>query len=143
MKTKDGYILTVFRIPQVDSQKPPIFMLHGVQSTSGIFVGLGKHSMGMCNLISFREISKCIKKDIFLLYVRVFINIFTEVVRFFINIFLKNVYGRNPINKHFPSSTAIYFVGSIYNLNGDTTNKMCHAISVSKLGRLERYIIFF
>ncbi|XP_018561395.1 lipase 3-like [Anoplophora glabripennis] len=45
VKTKDGYILTVFRIPGVASKKPPIFMLHGVQSTSGIFVGLGKHSM--------------------------------------------------------------------------------------------------
>lgn len=46
IKTVDGYILTIFRIPNVGSKKPAIFLLHGVQSTAGIFVGLGKRSMG-------------------------------------------------------------------------------------------------
>ncbi|KAF7268339.1 hypothetical protein GWI33_018529 [Rhynchophorus ferrugineus] len=45
VQTEDGYHLTVFRIPAFDQHKPPIFMLHGVQSTSGIFVGLGKRSI--------------------------------------------------------------------------------------------------
>ncbi|EFA01688.2 Lipase 3-like Protein [Tribolium castaneum] len=44
VQTKDGYILSVFRIPSVQ-QKAPVFMLHGIQSTSGIFVGMGKHSL--------------------------------------------------------------------------------------------------
>ncbi|VEN49251.1 unnamed protein product [Callosobruchus maculatus] len=45
VKTTDGYILTVFRIPRVGSTKPPVFMLHGVQSSAAIFVSLGKSSM--------------------------------------------------------------------------------------------------
>ncbi|CAH1159899.1 unnamed protein product, partial [Phaedon cochleariae] len=45
VKTSDGYILTVFRIPVLASTKPAVFLLHGVQSTSAIFLGLGKSSM--------------------------------------------------------------------------------------------------
>ncbi|CAG9762365.1 unnamed protein product [Ceutorhynchus assimilis] len=45
VRTQDDFHLTVFRIPGVNPDKPPIFMLHGVQSTSGIFVGLGKRSI--------------------------------------------------------------------------------------------------
>lgn len=47
MKTSDGYILKVFRIPRIGSKKPAVFMLHGVQGTSAIFVGLGRQSLGM------------------------------------------------------------------------------------------------
>lgn len=46
VKTKDGYVLTLFRIPSVGAKKEPVFMLHGVQSTAGIYVGLGKDSLG-------------------------------------------------------------------------------------------------
>lgn len=46
VKTSDGYILKVFRIPNFGSKKPAIFMLHGVQGTSAIFVGLNKQSIG-------------------------------------------------------------------------------------------------
>lgn len=45
VQTADGFQLSVFRIPDFSQTKPPIFMLHGVQSTSGIFVGLGKRSI--------------------------------------------------------------------------------------------------
>ncbi|ENN79084.1 hypothetical protein YQE_04466, partial [Dendroctonus ponderosae] len=45
VRTQDDFHLTVFRIPGVNPTKPPIFMLHGVQSTSGMFVGLGKRSI--------------------------------------------------------------------------------------------------
>ncbi|XP_066145562.1 lipase 3-like [Euwallacea fornicatus] len=45
VRTEDDFHLTVFRIPGVNDRKPPVFMLHGVQSTSGIFVGLGKRSI--------------------------------------------------------------------------------------------------
>ncbi|XP_060531539.1 uncharacterized protein LOC132705123 [Cylas formicarius] len=45
IRTPDDYILTIFRIPNFNANKPPIFLLHGVQSTSGIFVGLGKRSI--------------------------------------------------------------------------------------------------
>nr|CAI5820930.1 unnamed protein product [Callosobruchus analis] len=48
VKTTDGYILTVFRIPRIGSTKPPVFMLHGVQSSAAIFVSLGKSSMVFC-----------------------------------------------------------------------------------------------
>lgn len=46
VRTGDDFHLTVFRIPGLRQDKPPVFMLHGVQSTSGIFVGLGKRSIG-------------------------------------------------------------------------------------------------
>ncbi|CAH0560919.1 unnamed protein product [Brassicogethes aeneus] len=45
VQTRDGYILTVFRIPSVNKKKPAVFMLHGVQSSAGIFVGLGRSSL--------------------------------------------------------------------------------------------------
>lgn len=45
-QTQDGYILTIFRIPGVQSNKGPVFLMHGVQSTSGIFVSLGRDSLG-------------------------------------------------------------------------------------------------
>ncbi|XP_074041304.1 lipase 3 [Leptinotarsa decemlineata] len=45
VKTNDGYFLTVFRIPGVASSKPPIFLMHGVQGTSAIYLGLGKNSL--------------------------------------------------------------------------------------------------
>lgn len=47
IKTIDKYILTVFRIPRVGSVKPAVFLLHGVQGTSAIFVGLGRNSLGI------------------------------------------------------------------------------------------------
>lgn len=46
VKAKDGYILRVFRIPRLSSTKPAVFLMHGIQSSCGIFLGLGKHSMG-------------------------------------------------------------------------------------------------
>ncbi|XP_045479566.1 lipase 3-like [Harmonia axyridis] len=48
VQTKDGYILTLFRIPSIhsgNSGKGPVFMLHGIQSTAAIFVSLGRHSI--------------------------------------------------------------------------------------------------
>ncbi|XP_044748641.1 lipase 3-like [Coccinella septempunctata] len=45
VQTKDGYILGLFRIPSVNGGKGPVFMLHGIQSTSAIFVSLGKTSL--------------------------------------------------------------------------------------------------
>nr|XP_023019895.1 lipase 3-like [Leptinotarsa decemlineata] len=45
VKTNDGYFLTVFRIPGVASSKPSIFLMHGVQGTSAIYLGLGKNSL--------------------------------------------------------------------------------------------------
>ncbi|CAG9861082.1 unnamed protein product [Phyllotreta striolata] len=45
VKTKDGYILKLFRIPRVSSTKPAVFLMHGMQSSCGIFLGLGKQSM--------------------------------------------------------------------------------------------------
>ncbi|KAG5865739.1 hypothetical protein JTB14_023204 [Gonioctena quinquepunctata] len=45
VKTSDGYILTVFRIPNVGSRKPAVFLMHGVQGTSAIFLGLGRNSI--------------------------------------------------------------------------------------------------
>lgn len=54
MRTGDDFHLTVFRIPGLRQDKPPVFMLHGVQSTSGIFVGLGKRSIGEFWLLNYR-----------------------------------------------------------------------------------------
>ncbi|KAL3265458.1 hypothetical protein HHI36_009662 [Cryptolaemus montrouzieri] len=45
VQTRDGYILTLFRIPSLNTGKEPVFMLHGIQSTSAVFVGLGKNSL--------------------------------------------------------------------------------------------------
>ncbi|KAK9870872.1 hypothetical protein WA026_009830 [Henosepilachna vigintioctopunctata] len=45
VQTIDGYILTLFRIPSLNARKEAVFMLHGIQSTSAIFVGLGKNSL--------------------------------------------------------------------------------------------------
>lgn len=42
--TKDGYILTLFRIPKEGGQ--PVFLIHGVLCTSSNFVSLGKDSLG-------------------------------------------------------------------------------------------------
>lgn len=63
VKTRDGYILTVFRIPSVNLKKPPVFMLHGVQSSSGIYVGLGRSSLGKnpLNTICYKKKDKLIR----------------------------------------------------------------------------------
>lgn len=45
VQTKDGYILTVFRIPNLNTGKGPVFLMHGVLSNSAIFVGLGRNSL--------------------------------------------------------------------------------------------------
>lgn len=55
MVTEDGYILTLFRIPNdpsknVKVKKEPLFLMHGIVSTSATFLGLGKDSLGKCYL---------------------------------------------------------------------------------------------
>lgn len=42
--TEDGYILGLFRIPKEGGQ--PVFMLHGVECSSSVFVSLGNRSLG-------------------------------------------------------------------------------------------------
>lgn len=49
--TEDGYILTLFRIPNdpgknLKVRKEPLFLMHGIVSTSATFLGLGKDSLG-------------------------------------------------------------------------------------------------
>lgn len=47
--TLDGYILTVFRIPNYYSKTPkrePIFLQHGWMNSASVFVANGKQSLG-------------------------------------------------------------------------------------------------
>lgn len=48
VKTEDGYILILHRIPPRDNcvKKTPIFMLHGILQTSGSWLGVGEISPG-------------------------------------------------------------------------------------------------
>lgn len=55
-QTQDGYILTIFRIPSVQTDKAPVFLMHGVQSTSGIFVSLGQDSLGTDKLLLIEKL---------------------------------------------------------------------------------------
>lgn len=47
--TKDGYILTMYRIPNdnlpAQQKKDPVFLLHGIACTCSNFVSLGKSSL--------------------------------------------------------------------------------------------------
>lgn len=48
--TKDGFILTLFRIPNTKHPNPkknPVFLQHGLISSASCFVGLGKNSLRM------------------------------------------------------------------------------------------------
>lgn len=51
VKTKDGFIITIFRIPNDNvrnphAQKYPVVLQHGLVSTCSNFLGLGKNSLG-------------------------------------------------------------------------------------------------
>ena len=41
--TEDGYILTVHRIPQYSGHSPPVFLQHGLMSSSADWVLTGPH----------------------------------------------------------------------------------------------------
>lgn len=51
VQTPDGYILTMFRIPNDHSKNPnaryhPIYLQHGLVATCATFLGKGKDSLG-------------------------------------------------------------------------------------------------
>lgn len=47
--TPDGYILSLFRIPnthRANAKKDPVFLQHGIVSSGATFFGIGKDSLG-------------------------------------------------------------------------------------------------
>ncbi|KAJ8927994.1 hypothetical protein NQ314_019522 [Rhamnusium bicolor] len=51
VQTNDGYILTMFRIPNDNVNNPkakhhPVYLQHGLVATCATFLGLGKNSLG-------------------------------------------------------------------------------------------------
>lgn len=48
VKTKDGYILTLFRIPNsghAEAKKNPVFLQHGLIANAATYLGLGNNSL--------------------------------------------------------------------------------------------------
>nr|CAH7722206.1 unnamed protein product [Callosobruchus chinensis] len=55
--TSDGYILTMYRIPNTHTATPhtkyhPVYLQHGLVATCATFIGLGRDSIGECHILS-------------------------------------------------------------------------------------------